>query len=471
MAGNKKRKKKNNIVRFRRSRFQFDVGTVLFGLIFVYLLISVILYFTKSHITAYEVTSGTITEEHAYTGIALRNEKVFTSEGAGNVNFYVREGSRVGVKTLVYTLDENGKTTELLANTSSDGTTFSAEDWSDIQNYLYNYCMDSYDEMHFSTVYDLKNDLNGTVMELLNQNMLNTMDASVLDGSLKGFHASESGMIVFSTDGYETLTAENITKETFDQTNYKKQTVSNSDLIGNGDPIYKLIMDENWDIVIPLTDEQYKRLSDEEYNENYIRIRFSKDRTEANAYVTLMTLGEDKYAKLSLTNSVVRFAGERFIHIELLLDGVNGLKIPNSSILEKEFYLVPEAYISTDNPNYPACVYVDKTDKDGNATLETRPVDVYKTTEDGCYLAENVLSAGESLRKADNSEERYVVGKTASLIGVYNINKGYCIFRAIHVLSENSEYSIVESDSAYGLSEYDHIVLDASTANEAEIIY
>lgn len=471
MTKRRKKRRKSNIVRFRRSRFQFDVGTVLFGLIFVYLLISVILYFTKSHITAYEVKNGTITEEHSYTGIAIRNEKVFHSEAAGNVNFYVKEGSRVGVKTLVYTIDENGKATELLANASADGTTFSTEDWSEIQRYLYNYCTDSYNEMHFSSVYDLKNDLNGTVMELLSQNMLSTMDASMQDGSLKGFHASESGIIVFSTDGYEDLAPEAVTKETFDETSYKKLTVSNSDLIGNGDPVYKLIMDESWDIVIPLTEAQYKRLSDEEYNENYIRIRFLKDRTEANAYVTLMGSGEEKFAKLSFNNSVVRFAGERFIHIELLLDGVNGLKVPTSSILEKEFYLVPEEYISKDNPNYPACVYVDTTDKDGNPMLETRPVDVYKTTDEGCYLAENVLSSGESLRKPDNSEDRYVVGKTASLIGVYNINKGYCIFRTINILSENSEYSIIESDSTYGLTEYDHIVLDASTANEAEIIY
>lgn len=471
MTGRRKRRRKSNIVRFRRPRFQFDVGTVLFGLIFVYLLISVILYFTKSHITAYEVKNGTITEEHSYTGIAIRNEKIFHSEAAGNVNFYVKEGARVGVKTLVYTIDENGKATELLASASSGENTFSSEDWTEIQRYLYNYSTDSYNEMQFSSIYPLKNDLNGTIMELLSQNLLSTLDASMQDGSLKGFRASESGIIVFSTDNYENLTPEMVTKESFDETTYTKSPVSNSDLLGNGDPVYKLIMDENWDIVIPLTDEQYKRLSDEDYNENYIRIRFAKDRTEANAYVTLMTSGEEKYAKLSFTNGVVRFAGDRFIHIELLLDGVSGLKIPTSSILEKEFYLIPEEYISRDNPNYPTCVYVDKTDKDGNITLETRPVDVYKTTEEGCYLAKNILSAGESLRKPDNSEERYVVGKTASLIGVYNINKGYCIFRSINILSKNSEYSIVESDSAYGLSEYDHIVLDATTANEAEIIY
>lgn len=471
MAGNKRRKNKSNIVRFRRPRFQFDVGTVLFGLIFVYLLISVFLYFTKSHITAYEVKKGTITEENAYTGIALRTEKIVNSDGAGNINYYVKECSRVGAKSLVYTLDESGKTTELLSNSLADGNGFSAEDWSTIQNYLFNFYLDKYSDTNFSTIYDLKNELKGTVFEIVNQNMLSTMDTSVLNGSLKSFRATDSGIIIFSTDGYEEFTASQITKDVFNESNYEKKALSNSDLVGKGDPVYKLIMEEAWDIVIPLNDAQYKRLEDEEYNENYIRIRFSKDRTEANAYVKLMNVGEDKFACLSLTNSVVRFANERFVHIELLLDDVKGLKVPNSSILEKEFYLVPEAFISTENPNYSACVYVDKTDKDGNATIETRPIDIYKTTEEGCYIAKNILSAGESLRKTDNSEERYVVGKTATLIGVYNINKGYSIFRTINILSKNNEYSIIEPDSTYGLSEYDHIVLDAKTASEAEIIY
>ncbi len=465
-------RRNSNIVRYRRPRFQFDVGTILFGLIFVYLFICVFLYFTKSHIMAYEVKSGTITEEHSYVGIALRDEKIFYSGAAGNVNYYVREGSRVGTKTLVYTIDESGKATELLNNAASDGSAFSSEDWNSIQNYLYTYCLDNYNELRFSSVYDLKNEISGMVMEIINQNMLNSMDAAAISDSLKSFSSPESGIVVFSTDGLEDLTAEQITSETFNENNYEKKTINSLDLLGNGDPVYKLIMDETWSIVIPLDDDQFKRLQDEEYDENNIRIRFSKDRTTATAYVNLMESGGEKFAKLTLTNGVVRYAQDRFIHLELILDGINGLKVPNSSILKKEFFLIPKEYVSTDNPNYPACVYVEQTDEEGNLTLETRPVTIYKTTEEGCYIAKNILSSGESLRKtASGEEERYVVGKTAELIGVYNINKGYCIFRSIHILSENNEYSIVESDSNYGLSEYDHIVLDASTAEEAEIIY
>ena len=57
------------------------------------------------------------------------------------------------------------------------------------------------------------------------------------------------------------------------------------------------------------------------------------------------------------------------------------------------------------------------------------------------------------------------------MIGVYNINKGYADFRRIRILYQNDEYSIVESNTAYGLNVYDFIVLDTSTVDENELIY
>nr|MCR5556493.1 hypothetical protein [Butyrivibrio sp.] len=48
------------------------------------------------------------------------------------------------------------------------------------------------------------------------------------------------------------------------------------------------------------------------------------------------------------------------------------------------------------------------------------------------------------------------------LVGVYNINKGYADFRQIKILYQNDEYSIVKSNTTYGLAVYDYIVLDSS---------
>ena len=55
--------------------------------------------------------------------------------------------------------------------------------------------------------------------------------------------------------------------------------------------------------------------------------------------------------------------------------------------------------------------------------------------------------------------------------GVYNINKGYAVFREVKVIDQNEEYCIVEPYNPYGLSAHDYIVLDASTVTDDDIVY
>ncbi|MGN1177035.1 MAG: HlyD family efflux transporter periplasmic adaptor subunit, partial [Roseburia sp.] len=62
-------------------------------------------------------------------------------------------------------------------------------------------------------------------------------------------------------------------------------------------------------------------------------------------------------------------------------------------------------------------------------------------------------------------------GETASLQGVYNINKGYAVFKQINILYQNKEYTIVETGTNYGLSLYDHIALDGTKINENDLIH
>ena len=79
--------------------------------------------------------------------------------------------------------------------------------------------------------------------------------------------------------------------------------------------------------------------------------------------------------------------------------------------------------------------------------------------------------AGDYIVKAD-SQERYQIGATAALQGVYNINRGYTVFKRIEILSSNDEYYTIKKGSDYGLSVYDHIVLDAAAVGqEGTIIY
>ena len=90
--------------------------------------------------------------------------------------------------------------------------------------------------------------------------------------------------------------------------------------------------------------------------------------------------------------------------------------------------------------------------EDGTLSSEVMETEVYyfdnETKE--YYVDSSILNAGDTLYKLD-SQETFTVSKRASLIGVYNINKGYADFKQITILGENDEYAIVEPNMKYGL--------------------
>ena len=70
--------KKGNtkITKYRRHSSFFNIGTLIFGAIFVYMIICMIIYVTAEHVTTYEVTAGSISGNYRYTALALKEEHV-----------------------------------------------------------------------------------------------------------------------------------------------------------------------------------------------------------------------------------------------------------------------------------------------------------------------------------------------------------------------------------------------------------
>jgi hypothetical protein len=174
---------------------------------------------------------------------------------------------------------------------------------------------------------------------------------------------------------------------------------------------------------------------------------------------------------------MVRFADQRYIEVEFLIDDEVGLKIPNTAIVEKDFYLIPKEYLVEEEgeQGFMKEVY----DENGGSTVEFISMTLYYADDEYYYVdpnesdyttGKNKLSAGNYLVLTD-SQERYQVGTSRSLQGVYNINKGYTQFRQISILYQNEEYTLVEQGTSYGLTVYDHIVLNGDTVDEEEIIY
>ena len=59
---------------------------------------------------------------------------------------------------------------------------------------------------------------------------------------------------------------------------------------------------------------------------------------------------------------------------------------------------------------------------------------------------------------------------TEKLKGVYNINRGYAVFRQIEPLFSNDNYTIIKSQTTYGITQYDHIALDGDAVEEGQLI-
>ena len=195
-----------------------------------------------------------------------------------------------------------------------------------------------------------------------------------------------------------------------------------------------------------------------------------KDAKEAYATYSIVERDGQQYLILSLKSAMVRYASERYVEIELLLSEETGLKIPNSAITEKEFYTVPIDFFLKGGDSSDEGILVERTDKDGKSTTEFVTPTIYYETDDTYYIDSEYVSSGDILQKPDSSETYRVGTDTASLQGVYNINKGYAVFKQIDVLYQNEEYTIVKTGTTYGIALYDHIALDGTKIDENQLI-
>ncbi len=459
----------NKITKYRRP-LNINIGMVIFAVIFIYIVICVFMYFTSKHIVWYEVQAGSLSTNNTYEAIAIRDETIVNATDNGYVNYFAREGARVAVGDLVYTVDESGKLNDYIGISSTGENSLSQTDLAELKSDIVGFANSFDRRRNFNSVYDFKYEMEGNVLKLSNYNILESIEsiqASELTGLIKQCTAVLPGIIIYSTDGYEDLTLEMMTAEMFDKKNYEKTQLLSNDLVAAGDPVYKISSNEDWSLVIQVD----KAREEELLKAEYVRVRFLKNQEVSWGKVESFTNEKgDIFVKLTFTNSMITFCNERFVDIELILEDETGLKIPNSSIVEKEFFIVPKGYVTKGGNSNASGVLREAYTEEGEATTEFVEASIYNETEEEYYLDGASLRISEYIVMPETSE-KYALSKRGSLIGVYNINKGYADFKQINILYNNDEYSIVQSNTSYGLNVYDYIVLDATTVSEDELIH
>lgn len=475
----------------------FNISTIMFGALLLYMIITVVLYATSSHVTTYQVTTGPLTKNPVCTALALRSEEVITAENSGYIEYYATEGMQVRKDGSVYSIsnEQQENTAVALSDEQMEEVRSSAEQFS----YAYN-------SNNFYDTYSYKYQVRGTILQAAKaetsqatQTSEDSQTASSEEGentdSVAGsavtgnsisignqdvYTAPEAGIVVYSTDGYENKTADSLVEEDFNQMAYQKENLITGNEIQTGDSVYKLITSENWTLMVPLTDQMAAALAGRES----IQVKFVKDGESQNGSLSIVNIGSQKVAKIELINGMTRYAGDRFLEVELVINTQSGLKIPVSSVVEKEFYTVPLDFLTQgDNGDTQGFLkqigsgdsssseFIDATiyrqvDAQGNEITEN----TQDTSGGLCYVDKDTLNEGDILIKPD-SGETFTVGQVDNLQGAYNINQGYAVFRQIKILDQNEEYCIVEEGTSYGLRAFDYIARDGSTVSEEEILY
>ena len=458
MAGNKL----TNIQVYRK-KWNINIGVIIFGAVFIYLVVTVLLYLTGNHVTAYEVREGSILKDNAYTGFIVRDETIVQAESDGYINYFALEGSKVGAKTRVYTLSD--KKLELTSNTDEESLELTSEEQNSILMKTQSFS-ENFREEQFSDVYTLKNNITNVLESKSNQSRQAQLDAMVAEGNndLQIYTAVSDGIILYSTDGYENITTDQVTEDDISKANYESKNLTDNTKIKAGDPVYKLIRSTDWSVVILLNDETAKELADV----NRVKVSFSKDNETTYAGFSIQTKKDTSYGILTFDSSMIRYAEERYLDLELILEDESGLKIPKSSVVTKKFYTVPKDYLTSGGNSSGTGVLVDIS-KDQS---QFQSVEVYYSDEESnlVYLDYDAFDSNTVLKKPDSSET-YELTKTKKLKGVYNINKGYAIFRQVQILCESDEYYIVASGQDYGLTNYDHIALYGDSVRTDDVVF
>lgn len=457
-------KKPGKINRYRR-RWSQKVGFLFFGAIFLYMLTSVYLYLTKEKVQFYEVADGSIVVDRSYTGIILRNEITEYADSTGTINYYVREGKRASVGSCIYSVDESGALTAFLEEQSRGAGAFTDKDLAEVRKQLNAYSL-SYTDETFDSVYDTRYTLEAMVMEYMNFNTLENYGQMAEERGLnvRQKRASVSGIVSYAIDSYETLEVSGIREELFDRSTYQKAITKAGQRVEAGTPVYKVISDDTWSVIFQVSDEDAVDFS----SRGTLKVSFPGRGLTANGKFSLVTGGDGKaYGKLEFRKYMVQFAAERYVDVKIETSTAQGLKIPISAVTTKNFYLVPVEFLTKGGDLLEDGFNKEVYSQEGTSVVFV-PTTIYYSNDEYYYIeseGEEGIRAGDYLVRPD-SQERFQVGISASLQGVYNINKGYTVFKQIDVLAQSDEFYTIRKNVNYGLSVYDHIVLNASAIQE-----
>ncbi len=477
---------------------------IMFTILFIYLLGYFIVFLTKPHISVESVSYGSIDIPQVFKGIIIRDEKVFESPIDGQPVYAYSENEKVKINSSVCIIKKDDTTDiiekkieeidkDILENQMkrSDLSIFK-EDIDRIESTindtmsLYGY---KFSDGSMAEVYSLKNRID-TQINLRNNIWLAENNTSVselndqkagyesqLAESMANVKSDVSGIVSYSVDGMEgTLSYDEPANITEEQTKMKVETtqISKSQSVKAGDPLFKIVESNIWYLTAYVPSEaatEWKAGS-----RKVMITTIGEEEVKINVVINSVEQLEDKAKVVFRSNeSLEKIINTRTLEFKIEDEIYEGLKVPNNAIVEKTLLKIPEECLRESNGEEGVLKVSGEETKFVSLIIAKKEEANIETGEGAfIYVLQDfqTLKLGDTLIKGTGeTAENYTISEVETAKGVYVVNSSVADFKVVNVIASNSEYSIVEAGSSYGLKVYDNIVSDAKNIQESDSVY
>jgi hypothetical protein len=433
-----------------------------------------------------------------YTGLVIRDEIVYKSTAAGQVNFSVAENEHVhkGIQVCsIYDAQEVSRIENELLSVNEqllklqemrDGLNDLDGNISRINTQMrakVNNQLGQAMSNNFSWLRSLKTGLE-TSVELRNEILLsdNTgvlsaeaskreMYESELSRHKTVIAANESGIVSTVLDGYE----ESYTFSLMDKLSKEQTTINVEHILpvkqaATEQPLFKVVNSYIWYIAAYLPNEQ---LTDWKAGDEVILATAPYNSSDSLPAVIekIDTIEKESYVLFRCTKYLEKYLGARSIQFRLESSPNTGFRIPFSAVVKKQVLRIPKIYIKTQENGNSGVLYLS-----GGAEQVVKAV---KFEEFAVCVEpiDGIVQVGTEIRKPDEfvGEEpvSIKIAESISIEGIYRVNRGIAEFRPITIEEQQgkTDYFFINPSLNRTIQEMDSYVLDASKVEENQIIY
>ena len=444
---------------------RINAATLVIAAVLLYVVIRVCMGASKEQITIYQVSKAEISNNLVLQGIAVRDEIIINATKSGHICYYNSDGEKVKKGSMVCTIDETGEIYNAANDTDALELSLTKEDYDSMRALILSYKL-AYSDVRFSNTYNFEVNANNKVFELANK-VLIEQNSNKTSG-ISSVTTPSSGLVTYCVDGYENFRiSEQLRKSDFDKTGYEKKNLKSGDEVSAGDPVVKVIPSETWSVVAPITDEEREIIE----RSNYIRFRLNNSHFKMSMPYEIHECKDGDFVEIKIDKYMSNYMNERFLSVEILRADDTGLKIPSSSLINKNVYKIPISYLSAgSNQTSTNRINIEKKDENGEKTIQQMKPTIYKLDDKYAYVDPDAFEDSDILLDI-NSNQTIAASllEPFELTGVYFANKGIAEFRRVTILKTIDEFVLIDKDEE--LKAYDNIVLDSSKVTENQLIY